>query len=736
MKRVASESLNRYDDPVTVPTSQETRSDAIDNPTRQPAGLTIEQLRSLPLPPFPAGFDFMSRSKGDENDELARIAREGLDHEKDYSHVHYYWFLSFCVKHACADALVWFLLHIKDRIVDPECSDLSPQQIRYLIACLNRLPEPVTLFIEHLSHCSGGCWDTVIEELQKSSGIKAIYQRDLCSSEQDLERLLVAIKDHPVICELGININVTNAAVLNHYLGHNSTPRHLTLSYLEPDDISPAPDILPGLMANRTLTELKLCRWLITPALGHILAAPGKALAELEFDCCNFAPGAMAAFASALADNNILSHLALRCCSGISFAELKCLHDGLRFNRSVVSLDDDCMVNTPTPLLSMWEMLQTNLTVCKMSHGLCPVLLTVPDPLRQWSLVPHLKQRVRENKELPSLINHYPMAKLALSILPANLPYLPPDISGHIVRSLLQTDATALPTYRTLHMLALHKAIKEQDKPRFPDHLHLASCLPAQLLAQGGVQALPLPPEVMRSIAMFCIRHKASEALDWLVVHASRGTLDLRRSQFAPGEAGWLIHWTRTAPCHIKLRLDNVPLRKQDIADIAQHPTGNPALTSLSLKGCAMAAEDLQRICEALKANLVMVELLLSEDLIALGRWESDRSQSWATLKGGMVVDGNGNLITVPEQASASSLEDLARYRDGIARNDLFNDVMPFRTPRYLLLAAIAFSLRRNARLQNGVPTPDDFVPDKAFVDAIAILPDPGRTAAIDQAPE
>lgn len=724
MKRVASEPLNRYDYPFTVPPTEETRSDALAEPTQQPAGLTIEQLRSLPLPPFPAGFDFMSRSKGDENDELAKIAREGFNLGA-YGPDYHFWLLSFCTKHACADALVWFALHMENRIIESKCSDLDPQQIGYLTACLNRLPEPVTLRIQHQDY-SCACWDTMIEELQKSNGIKAILHESRRYSEKDLERFLAAIKDHPVIYKVELGIDATNAAALNHYLGHNSTPRHLTLYCHKADDISPAPDITSGLIPNCTLTKLTLCNWTITPALGHLLAAPGKALTKLVFESCSFAPGAMTALASALADNKTLSHLGINYCSNISLAEQKSLHDGLRFNRSLVSLETFSMVNTCTHLLSMWKMLQANLTVCDMSHGFYPNLLGVKDHLHQWSLAPQVRQRVRENMELPSLTDQYPMAKLALSVLPDNLPYLPPDVSGHIASFLLQTDATALPTYRTLHMLALHKAIKAQDKPRFPDHLHLASCLPAQLLAQDGAQALPLPPDVMRSIAMFCIRHQASETLDWLVVHASRGTLDLRGSRFAPGEAGWLIHWTQAAPCHIKLRLDNVPLRKQDIAEIARHLTGNPALTSLSLKGCAMTAEDLRLICEALKTNVVMVELLLSAHLIALCWKESDRSSWRTTLEGGMVVDGNGNLITVPEQASASSLENLARYRDGIARVDLSKDISSFPTPRYLLLAAIAFALRRNARLQSRVPTSDDFMPDKAFMDAIAILPDPG----------
>lgn len=72
--------------------------------------------------------------------------------------------------------------------------------------------------------------------------------------------------------------------------------------------------------------------------------------------------------------------------------------------------------------------------------------------------------------------------------------------------------------------------------------------------------------DVMRNISLFCICHQATDTLHWLVVHAAKGALDLRGSRLAPGEAGWPIHWTRAAPCAIKLRLDQVALTKQDIA--------------------------------------------------------------------------------------------------------------------------------------------------------------------------
>jgi hypothetical protein len=89
-----------------------------------------------------------------------------------------------------------------------------------------------------------------------------------------------------------------------------------------------------------------------------------------------------------------------------------------------------------------------------------------------------------------------------------------------------------------------------------------------------------------------------------------------------------------------------------------------------------------------------------------------------------MVIDGNGQLIAVPEHVSAISLVELVNYRDSMAKKDLLSNMYGNSTPRYLLLAAIAFSLRRNIRLQNRAPTSDDLFPDKAFRDAIAVLPD------------
>lgn len=729
MKRIASGPLNRYDYPVTVPNTEETRSDAPVDPTQQPASLTIEQLRSLPLPPFPPGFQFVSHAPEDESFLmlLAKFSREGFDCE-DYDYDIYFWILSFCMAHGYTDALFWFLLRMSCGTLRVECSGFKPSQIPYLFACLNRLPEPVTLMIAHESPCSGACCNTVIEELPKSNGIKEIYLLYHRYSKPELERWLAAIKDHPVIYRLQIAIDATNADTLNHYLRHDSTPRELILFHCEPPDIFPNAEMISGLMDNRTLTKLTLEWWFITPTLSHALASPGNALTELTFDNCKLTPEAIAALANALPDNDTLSHLTFFFCSYFSAAEMKPLYDALRLNRSIVSLYLPLRDDYDLHIHAIWEVLQVNLTICSLPH------MRFSDPgyetadFRKSPLLPQIRQRLRENKDLLSYTDQYPMAKQALSILPGNLPNLPPDISAYITRLLLQTDATALPAYRTLHMLALHKQIKEQDKPRFPDHVLLTSCLPAQLLAQGGTQALPLPPDVMRSIVMFCIRHKAADALDWLVVHASRGTLDLRGKAFATGESGWLIQWTRAAPCHIKLRLDNVPLSGQDIADIAEHLKGNPALTSLSLQGCAMRSGDVHLICEALNANLVMVELLLSENLISLNWSESGRAAWKTSNESRCYVESNGHCVSflervsalgLEEKVSAIGMEELTRFPDLLEQRREYD--VPLETPssRSLSLATIAFFLRRNVRLQKGVVTSDDFMPDKAFMHAI-----------------
>lgn len=114
---------------------------------------------------------------------------------------------------------------------------------------------------------------------------------------------------------------------------------------------------------------------------------------------------------------------------------------------------------------------------------------------------------------------------------------------------------------------------------------------------------------------------------------------------------------------------------------------------------------------------------------------ETERSNMRVSLEDGMVADGNGMLIQAPEQTFATSLENLARYRDQLATKDLNRNTFPFHSLKYLSLATIAFSLRRNSRLQNRVPTSDDPLPDKAFENAIHILPDARSTCAIDPVP-
>lgn len=76
MKRVASVSVIRHDYPGTAPTAEQTRSHAINEEPRQPACLTIEELRNLPLPPFPQGLDVTTCKV------VAKIARDGFDERK------------------------------------------------------------------------------------------------------------------------------------------------------------------------------------------------------------------------------------------------------------------------------------------------------------------------------------------------------------------------------------------------------------------------------------------------------------------------------------------------------------------------------------------------------------------------------------------------------------------------------------------------------------------------------
>lgn len=726
MKRIASGPLIRNLYPVTGASNGQPHSDSPNDATQALTNRTIDELRKLPAPPFPPGVDITTC------EEVARIARDGIQPETCITRK----LQSFCLKHHCSDALVWCLLHDMEsekyeRDVYPHMlfdENLKPSEIECLIGCLDRLPMPVVLTIDNPNDPMDHCWDAFLNALTRTRNIVDIDVHECFFSTQKLVQLLSAINNTPTIRELDINIDRNHVDIVNKFLKDNTTLRSLDLLFTDHlgELNSCVPDINEGLLGNRTLTGINLFQWVVTPELVNALAGPRATLTSVGLHNPAFAPEAFAALTSALAHNDTLSFLTFGECEDIvSLEKQKALHDALRFNRTLVSLDLSFLVNAGTHIVSMWEMLQVNLTLREMRHGLHPAPQLVPDYLLYWSLLASVKQRLRENRELPSLADRYPMAKTAFSILPGNLPQLPSEVSAHIAHLLLQADATALPTYRILHMLALHRQIKAQDKPRFPDHLHLAGHLPAQLLAQCGKQALPLPPDVMRSMTLFCIRHKASDALDWLVVHASAGTLDLRGIEFEPGEAGWLIHWTRTAPCHIKLRLDNVLLKKQDIADIAQHMTGNPALTSLSLEGGVMETKELQLICEALKSNTVMVELRLPKNLIAPGRKKNEFS-GWTTfLQSRMLTDRNGQVIATPAQASAISLDELAYYRDGIAKKDLWSDMVDCFPPRYLLLAAIAFSLRRNIRLQNRAPTSHvDLLPDQAFVDDIVNSPD------------
>lgn len=64
-----------------------------------------------------------------------------------------------------------------------------------------------------------------------------------------------------------------------------------------------------------------------------------------------------------------------------------------------------------------------------------------------WALLPQVRRRLIENRERRSFSHQYPVAELALSLLPGNyLPSLPAEISARIARRLLETDASALPS--------------------------------------------------------------------------------------------------------------------------------------------------------------------------------------------------------------------------------------------------------------------------------------------------
>ena len=630
MKRIASGFQNRQGYPSINPATGQIDANASDAESRHATGLTIEALRKLSLPPFPGGVDVTTCAV------VARIARTGFaqaNSDTDLAQL-----LRFCTKHACADALLWFLLQSDSIRFWPRGSDLNPQQVRYLIACLDRLPAPVKLIFDDTRFWPEQCWDAFIDALPSSKGIREINDPWRSYSEQELAQLFAAIEDHPVLCELYIGLSPAIATTLNAYLPRASSLRKLAIRNRNIYNDDPALDFSVGLLANRSLTRIELYDWLITPAMAHALAAPGKALTEVLLGRCSFAPGAITAFASALANNDTMSSVHIPGFPGDA-SDLKPIYGVLKISADKAPFSD---------MAILWKMLQVNLTLCEF---ILPPRSYRPWPNEEpypWSLRPHVRQRLAENRELPLFADQYFMAKLALSTLPVNRPYLPPEVSAHIARFLLKTDASGLPSYRTLHMLALHKEVKSQHKPDFPPHLDLASHPDAQRLALSGKQALPLPPDVMRSIALLCIRHRATEALNWLVVHASKGELDLRQGQFMFGEISWLINWTRAAPCYIKLRLDQVALTSQDKADIARQLCGNHALTTLSLKGCALSKSDLAFLSEVLMSNTALRALLLSHELMSPSMFLPDPPRWPAQLPNDLLPSSNQAVHEVP----------------------------------------------------------------------------------------
>lgn len=84
------------------------------------------------------------------------------------------------------------------------------------------------------------------------------------------------------------------------------------------------------------------------------------------------------------------------------------------------------------------------------------------------------------------------------------------------------------------------------------------------------------------------------------------------------------------------------------------------------------------------------------------------------------------SILLLPAMGWRLPATALSRYRDGIARHALFNNMVQFTAPKHLRLAAIAFALRRNIRLQNRVPASNDLLPDKASADATVRLPEAG----------
>lgn len=97
--------------------------------------------------------------------------------------------------------------------------------------------------------------------------------------------------------------------------------------------------------------------------MAHALAGAKGTLSSISLDCCVFAAGAIAAFATALAGNRALTKLRIDGCA-LSSEDLKAIAASLQINRTLVSLhvsemDGDRLM---ADAMSFWTMLQTNLT--------------------------------------------------------------------------------------------------------------------------------------------------------------------------------------------------------------------------------------------------------------------------------------------------------------------------------------------------------------------------------------
>ena len=594
----------------TNPQAGNSSSMAKDNPGR------------LVLPPFPARINF----NGTSSEIAANWALCGMPEEVMPSHL---WsFATYCVHSRCADALTWMVRRHGMKtlsIVDDDYLDtddgyyLDTDDFLWLMAWIERLAAPgvdqqpchLVLSLEAVDLSDHDVADAVARS-------RNLISFDASSSthtyRHSLSYFFEKLAENTVLTELAINIQFPDdLKALSQYLHKNRTLVSLGLYDQRRKREAGWSLLLPGLLADNKLASMKLVCCDLDPILIAALFAPGKELKKIRFESCEISYDAAMAIAEAIASSQTLSTIEFVVCEfkdedqdGHSRDGSIAIINALKFNHSITTF-------TLRPIegghiKAMHEVLQANTTLLKVVPGL------------EYQEDTKTRHRLLENREITKFSKHYPLAEQAFAILPGGgLPALPLEVSQKIVRMLPAMGPSALHTYRTLHRLASHRHSQAQATPPFPADLDLVMEPFALELARRGRKALPMPPTMLERVVAFCIEQQASEALDWLVVHAPLGELRLGQGANTEEELRWLMKWARSAPSRLKLRLDGISLSEDMIAILARQLRHHPIVTALSLRRCAIDPGHLPALLDALRFNTALRELALPAEL-----WSSE----------------------------------------------------------------------------------------------------------------